>query len=66
MSQAPTPYERQKNFVSDATNNPSITVPQIATGLDAEFVAVESSLNDTINRLSELQRDDGALRDELL
>lgn len=66
MSQAPTPYERQKNFVSDATNNPSITVPQIATGLDAEFVAVEDSLNDTINRLGELQRDDGALRDAIV
>jgi hypothetical protein len=66
MSQAPTPYERQKNFVSDATNNPSITVPQIATGLDAEFVAVQDSLNDTINRLGELQRDDGALRDAIV
>jgi len=62
MSQAPTPYERQKNFVSDATNNPSITVPQIATGLDAEFVAVQDSLNDTISRLAEIQRDDGALK----
>jgi hypothetical protein len=66
MSQAPTPYERQKNFVSDATNNPSITVPQIATGLDAEFVAVQDSLNDTINRLGEIQRDDGALRDAIV
>lgn len=62
MSQAPTPYTRQKNFVSDATNNPSITVPQIATGLDAEFVAVQDSLNDTISRLGEIQRDDGALK----
>jgi hypothetical protein len=66
MSQAPTPYERQKNFVSDATNNPSITVPQVSTGLDAEFVAVQSSLNTAINRLGELQRDDGALRDAIV
>jgi hypothetical protein len=41
-------------------------VPQIATGLDAEFVAVQESLNDTINRLGELQRDDGALRDAIV
>lgn len=66
MSQAPTPYTRQKNFVSDATNNPSITVPQISTGLDAEFVAVQDSLNTAINRLGEIQRDDGALRDAIV
>lgn len=63
MSQAPSLYQRLENFVSDSTNNPNITVPQIATGLDSEFVAVQLSLNDTINRLAEIQRDDGALRD---
>lgn len=62
MSQAPTSYTRQNNFVSDAQNNPNITVPQIATDLDAEYNAIVSSVNQTIDRLAELQRDDGGLR----
>lgn len=61
MSQAPTPYTRQKNFVSDATSNPNITVAQIATGLDAEYIALQNSVNQTISRLSEIQRSDGSV-----
>jgi hypothetical protein len=66
MSQAPVPYERQSDFVSDATNNPEITVAQIATGLDSEFFAVKDSLNTAISRLGEIQRDDGALENNVV
>jgi hypothetical protein len=66
MSQAPSIYTRQRDFTDGATNNPEQQVSDIATGLDAEFVAVANSLNTTINRLSELQKDDGALRDAIV
>ena len=62
MSAAPSPYSRQTNFVSSATNNPNITVAQIATPLDAECDAIAGTLNQTVSRLGELQRDDGKLR----
>ncbi len=62
MSAAPSPYSRQTNFVSSATNNPNITVAQIATPLDAEYDAISNTLNQTVSRLGELQRDDGKLR----
>ena len=62
MSAAPSPYSRQNNFVSDATNNPNITVAQIATPLDAEYDAIASTVNTTVSRLGEIQRDDGKLR----
>jgi hypothetical protein len=61
MSAAPTLYSRQNHFVSDATNNPNITVAQIATPLDAEYTAIATSVNQTISRLGEIQRDDGLL-----
>jgi hypothetical protein len=66
MSQAPSIYTRQRDFTDGATNNPEQQVADIATGLDAEFVAVAGSLNTTINRLSELQNDSGALRDAIV
>lgn len=66
MSAAPTQYTRVNNFVSDATNNPSITVAGIATDLDAEYEAIKTSVNQTISRLNEIQRPDGLLRSAVL
>jgi hypothetical protein len=66
MSAAPTQYTRVNNFVSDATNNPSITVAGIATDLDAEYEAIRTSVNQTISRLNEIQRADGKLRSNVL
>lgn len=61
MSQAPTPYTRQNNFTSDALN-PSLTLADTCGDLDAEYEAIKTSLNETISRLNEIQRDDGLLR----
>lgn len=61
MSSTPTPYNRQANFVTDAQGNANITVSQIATELDAEFDAINTSVDGTQSRLAELQRDDGGL-----
>lgn len=62
MSQAPTPYTRQNNFVTDA-GNPNYTIGLAATDLDAEYEAIKTSVNETISRLNELQRDDGRLKE---
>ena len=61
MSAVPTPYDRQANFVTLSQGNGNITVSQISTQLDAEFDAVNTSLDQTQSRLAEIQRDDGAI-----
>lgn len=66
MSSTPTPYNRQANFVTDAQGNANITVSQVATELDSEFDAINVSLDQTQSRLAELQRDDGALKDQIV
>jgi hypothetical protein len=66
MSSTPTPYNRQANFVTDAQGNANITVSQVAVELDAEFDAINVSLDQTQSRLSEIQRDDGALRNGIV
>lgn len=64
MSQPPTPYQRQYNFTSFQTSNPTTPLP--GNKVDQEFNAVLTAIYDTINRLSEIQRDDGKVRDEAL
>ena len=66
MSATPTPYDRQANFVTDAQGNANITVSQIATKLDSEFDAINVSLDQTQSRLGEIQRDDGALKNNIV
>lgn len=62
MSQIPEPYDRQHIFGSASSNNPSSPIQ--GTDLDAEFNAVEVSLDETQARLAEIQRDDGKLKNE--
>jgi hypothetical protein len=66
MSATPTPYDRQANFVTDAQGNANITVSQIATELDAEFNAINVSLDQTQSRLAQVQRDDGQLYNQIV
>jgi len=60
MSQIPKPYDRKHPFGSASSNNPSNPIQ--GTDLDAEFNAVEVSMDQTQARLAEIQRDDGKLR----
>ena len=60
-TQAPTPYIKNTSFTTLATQ-PILSSGLPGTQMDAELAAVSSSLNSTINRLGEIQRDDGLLR----
>ena len=59
-TQAPTPYIKNTSFTTLATQ-PILSSGLPGTQMDAELAAVSSSLNSTINRLGEIQRDDGLL-----
>lgn len=59
MSAAPSRYDRITSFFSYEVSYPS--APKPGATLDAEFNAVAVSLNTTIARLGEIQRDDGKL-----
>ena len=61
MSQPPDPYQRQYNFTDHSIQQPNAQQP--GNKLDLEFNEVRESLNHTISRLGEIQRDDGKLRD---
>ncbi|CAK0751180.1 hypothetical protein WCLP8_210004 [uncultured Gammaproteobacteria bacterium] len=58
MSQ-PTAYNRQRCFTDWSANYP--TTPHSGAGLDAEFDAIETTLDATLVNLAKVQRDDGAL-----
>ena len=60
MSQPPTPYSRQYNFSGWSVSNP--TTPHQGNKLDQEYNALLATVNATISRLSEIQKDDGTLR----
>lgn len=60
MSSTPRPYNRQARFAGFQTPE----FPTTGQDLDAEFNAVDVSLDQTQARLAEIQRDDGALRNE--
>lgn len=60
MSQPPTPYSRQYNFAGWSVANP--TTPHQGNKLDQEYNAILATVNQTISRLGEIQRDDGVLR----
>ena len=59
MSQIPEPYNRKHIFGSASSNNPSNPIQ--GTDLDAEFNALNVSMDETQARLAEIQRDDGKL-----
>lgn len=62
MSSIPKPYDRKHIFGSESSNNPS--APIQGFNLDAEFNAVEVSMDQTQARLAEIQRDDGQLAND--
>ena len=64
MSQPPDPYQRQYNFTDHSIQQPN--APQPGNKIDLELNEVRESLNQTISRLGELQRDDGKLRDNMV
>lgn len=61
MSQPPSPYERNYSFTDHSAQQP--TIPQPGNKLDIEFNDILTTLNATITRLNEIQRDDGKIRD---
>jgi len=63
MSQ-PTPYNRLYNFTDYQTVNPVDPLP--ATELDAELNAIELTTDEIRANLAQLQRDDGALANQLV
>lgn len=62
MSAAPTKYTRKTNFVSDALFNP-VPSPNL---LDVELNAVKTTTDQTVDRLAEIQREDGALKNGIV
>lgn len=64
MSAVPTPYTRAYDFNSFQVNNPNTPLPGIQ--VDTELNRVKTSLDTTQARLSEIQRDDGDLRNGIV
>lgn len=60
MSTPPPDYDRQYNFENWQTINPSAPLP--AQHIEAEFNAIENSVNSTISRLNEIQEQDGTIK----
>lgn len=60
MSQPPDKYERIFDFTDFSATQPSAQHP--GQKIDQELNAARESLNETIDRLGEIQRDDGKLR----
>lgn len=59
MSSIPKPYDRKHVFGAASSNNPANPIQ--GADLDAEFNAVEVSMDETQARLALIQRDDGQL-----
>lgn len=62
-SQPPDNYERQFDFTSFSQNLPDAQQP--GQQIDLELNEAQASINQTISRLNEIQRDDGKLRDNI-
>lgn len=60
MSSPPTQFDRQTSFAAYTAENPG--EPHSGSSLDAEFNAVKTALDETQDRLAEVQDDDGVLK----
>ena len=60
-SQPPDPFERQFDFTNFSQTQPNKQQP--GDKIDLELDEARQSINQTISRLNEIQRDDGMLRD---
>jgi parallel beta-helix repeat protein len=65
MSQ-PTPYTPTTDFSQQEANNASGRSTVNTAALDAEFAAIDTTLDQTLANLQLLQRDDGRLRDTIV
>ena len=59
MSQPPSPYSRSYSFTAWKVSNPNDPLP--GNNVDQQLDNVATSLNATISRLNEIQRDDGKI-----
>lgn len=64
MSSPPVHYTRQANFTDYQSAHPND--PPLGSDMDAELNAVATALNKTEDRLAELQRSDGALKNAVV
>lgn len=64
MSSPPTAYIRADNYTAFSTVNPDQQQP--GTSLDNEFDRLKNTTDTIISRLGEIQRSDGALRNQLV
>lgn len=64
MTSPPVKYVRQASYTDFSTAHPNDQ--QSGTNLDADFGAVLTSLNATIDRLAQVQRSDGALANAIV
>lgn len=60
----PTPYSRSFSFTDDEAAAPAAHVP--GTHLDGEFDGVAETLADVLASLAQVQRDDGALKNQVV
>jgi hypothetical protein len=60
MSQPPDPYQRQFSFTGWSVNHPG--EPHQGDKMDIEFNEIRDCLNDTQDRLAEIQEDDGSIK----
>jgi hypothetical protein len=65
MSQAPTPYTPATDF-STIGATPITTTGLPGSEMDTEFATIATTLSATLDRLAELQRDDGAVRNGIV
>lgn len=65
MSQ-PTPYTPNADFSQQEANNASGRSTVNTAALDAEFAAIETTLDQTLANIQLLQRDDGQLKDTIV
>jgi hypothetical protein len=65
VSQVPPDYVPDTDF-STLAATPILTLGLPGAQLDAEFAAIAETANDTIDRLSEIQRDDGQIRNGMV
>lgn len=60
MSQAPSPFTRSYSFTAWSVSNPNNPVG--GNYIDQQFDYAATSINDTIDRLNEIQADNGKVR----
>lgn len=65
MSQVPPDYEPSTDFSTIAAQ-PILTTGLPGAEIDAELTAIAETTNDTIDRLNEIQRDDGQIRNGMV